>query len=74
MVFGIPYKLADVLGVSSDYLLEGETKEPVKVKFEDVALLKMFQKSEHLPENDKMVIKSLLDAFLFEHDVQNLAR
>jgi transcriptional regulator with XRE-family HTH domain len=50
------HKLADVLGISRDYLLGGENKEAVKAKFEDVALLKIFQKSEHLPENDKMIM------------------
>lgn len=57
-------RLADALDVSSDYLLEGSTEDAVKAKFEDRELLRQFQEIEHLPEEDKTVVKKLLDAFL----------
>ncbi len=67
-------RLADVLGVSSDYLLEGAETEAAKARFEDRELLRQFQAVEQLPEEDKEVIKKLLDAFLTKKQLQALAR
>lgn len=67
-------RLADALDVSSDYLLEGSTEEAAKAKFEDRELLRQFQEIEHLPEEDKMVVKKLIDAFLTKKQLQSLAR
>lgn len=67
-------RLADALGVSSDYLLEGASDEAAKARFEDRELLRQFQEVERLPEEDKLVIKKLLDAFLTKKQLQALAR
>ncbi|WP_231571656.1 MULTISPECIES: helix-turn-helix domain-containing protein [Xenorhabdus] len=67
-------RLADVLDVSSDYLLEGAETEAAKARFEDRELLRQFQAVEQLPEEDKEVIKKLLDAFLTKKQLQALAR
>ncbi|MGH8477567.1 MAG: helix-turn-helix domain-containing protein [Methylococcales bacterium] len=67
-------RLSDALDVSSDYLLEGSTEEAAKTKFEDQELLRQFQEVEHLPEEDKTVVKKLLDAFLTKKHLQTLAR
>lgn len=67
-------RLADALGVTSDYLLEGTTGEVAKARFEDRELLKQFQQVEQLPEEDKAVIKKLLDAFLVKKQLQAMAR
>lgn len=67
-------RLADALGVSSDYLLEGASDEAAKARFEDRELLWQFQEVERLPEEDKLVIKKLLDAFLTKKQLQALAR
>ncbi|MDZ7923282.1 MAG: helix-turn-helix transcriptional regulator [Marinagarivorans sp.] len=67
-------RLSDALGVSIDYLLEGTTNEAAKAKFEDRELLQQFQEVERLPEEDKHVIKKLLDAFLTKKHLQALAR
>ncbi|MDC9591778.1 helix-turn-helix transcriptional regulator [Xenorhabdus sp. XENO-10] len=67
-------RLADVLGVSGDYLLEGAETEAAKARFEDRELLRQFQAVEQLPEEDKEVIKKLLDAFLIKKQLQVLAR
>jgi len=37
-------------------------------------LLRQFQEVEHLPEEDKTVVKKLLDAFLTKKHLQSLAR
>ncbi len=66
-------RLADALGVTSDSLLEGATAA-AKAKFEDRELLKQLQEVERLPEEDKNVVKKLLDAFLTKKHLQALAR
>jgi hypothetical protein len=55
-------------------MLEGSTNEAAKARFEDRELLQQFQEVERLPEEDKMVIKKLLDAFLTKKQLQALAR
>lgn len=67
-------RLAEALGVTSDYLLEGATEDAAKAKFEDRELLRQFQEVERLPDEDKTVIKKLLDAFLTKKQLQALAR
>jgi transcriptional regulator with XRE-family HTH domain len=62
-------RLADALGVTSDYLLEGATQDAAKAKFEDRELLRQFQEVERLP-----LVKKLLDAFLTKKQLQALAR
>jgi transcriptional regulator with XRE-family HTH domain len=67
-------RLSDALGVSSDYLLDGATDEAAKARFEDRELLRQFQEVEHLPDEDKNVVKKLLDAFLVKKQLQAMAR
>ncbi len=67
-------RLADALGVSGDYLLEGATEEAAKARFEDRELLKQFQEVERLPAEDKYIVKALLDAFLTKKQLQTLVR
>ena len=67
-------RLADALGVTSDYLLDGAADEAAKARFEDRELLKQFQEVEQLPDEDKNVVKKLLDAFLTKKHLQALAR
>ena len=66
--------MADALGVTSDYLLDGAADEAAKARFEDRELLKQFQEVEQLPDEDKNVVKKLLDAFLTKKQLQALAR
>jgi transcriptional regulator with XRE-family HTH domain len=67
-------RLADALGVTSDYLLDGATDAVAKARFADRELLKQFQEVERLPDEDKNVVKKLLDAFLTKKHLQELAR
>ncbi|MBK7898259.1 MAG: helix-turn-helix transcriptional regulator [Betaproteobacteria bacterium] len=67
-------RLADALGVTSDYLLDGAADEAAKARFEDRKLLKQFQEVEQPPDDDKNVVKKLLDAFLTKKHLQALAR
>ncbi len=67
-------RVADALGVTSDYLLDGAASEAARARFEDRELLKQFQEVEQLPDEDKNVVKKLLDAFLTKKQLQALAR
>jgi transcriptional regulator with XRE-family HTH domain len=65
-------RLADVLGVTSDYLLEGAPDAAAKARMQDHELLQQFQAVEQLPDDDKHVVKRLLDAFLTKKQLQVL--
>jgi transcriptional regulator with XRE-family HTH domain len=66
-------RLADALDVSSDYLIEGHREEAARARFEDRELLRQFQEVERLEDEDKVVVKKLLDAFLTKKRIQELA-
>jgi len=66
--------LAESLGVTTDYLFEGKMDEVAKARLEDRDLLQMFKEVEKLPEDDKTVIKKLIDAFLTKKKVQSLVK
>jgi transcriptional regulator with XRE-family HTH domain len=66
-------RLADALGVSGDYLIEGTRDEAAKASFEDRGLLRQFQEVERFPDSDKALVKSFLDAFLFKREVEGLS-
>lgn len=66
-------RLADALGVSTDYLLHGNTVEAAKANFNDRELLLMFQEIETLPDEDKEFIKRVVDALLTKKKIQKLA-
>jgi hypothetical protein len=48
-------------------------EEAAKARFEDRKLLRQFQEVESLPDDDKLVVKKLLDAFLTKKQIQRLA-
>jgi transcriptional regulator with XRE-family HTH domain len=65
-------RLADALGVTTDYLIDGTTEQAAKASFADRELLRQFQEVEKLSEEDKLVIKKLLDAFLVKKQLEVL--
>lgn len=65
-------RLAEALGVSSDYLLEGSTDQAAKATFDDRDLLRQFQELQTLDDEDKRIIKTLIDAFLARKKIQQL--
>ncbi len=60
--------------MTSDYLLEGAADDAARAKFADRELLKQLQEVERLPDEDKHVVKTLLDAFLTKKQLQTLIR
>jgi transcriptional regulator with XRE-family HTH domain len=67
-------KLAEFLGVTVDYLIEGKISEVAESNLGDKDLLKMFKEIETFEEKDKIVIKQLIDAFIAKKRIQELAR
>ena len=66
--------LAEVLGVTTDYLMGENTKEAAKAKIEDKDLLEMVKEIEKLPEDEKIVVKKFLDAFLSKKKIHELTK
>ncbi len=66
-------KIANALGVSSDYLMNGSTEDIANNTLNDKELLNQFKQIEQMPEKDKSVIKIFLDAFITKKHIQKLA-
>ena len=65
--------IADALGVSPDFLLYGSADEKAKTKLSDPELINQFQAIEQMDEEDRTVVKKLIDAFITKKKVQKLA-
>jgi transcriptional regulator with XRE-family HTH domain len=66
-------KLSEALEVSGDYLIHGEVEDGARARFEDRELLRQFQTIQSFDEEDKRVVKKLLEAFIFQKQVQGLS-
>jgi len=67
-------RLADALDTTSDYLLQGDSGEAAAARVTDRELLRQFQAVEHLPDADKLVVKTLLDAFIAKRQIESILR
>ena len=67
-------KIANVLGVSSDYLLNGTTDDLAESTLADKELLNQFKAIEQFSDEDKNVVKVFLDAFITKRRIQKLAQ
>ena len=63
-------KIAEALGVSMDYLLEGNVQNAAVANIEDKELLKIFERLEKLPKEQKDHIKDVLDGYLMKKELQ----
>ncbi|MEO1099735.1 MAG: hypothetical protein AAFX57_18570 [Bacteroidota bacterium] len=68
------FTFADVLGVSPDFLLYGSTDEKAKARLSDPELINQFKAIEAMEEDDRNVVKKLIDAFITKKQVQKLAQ
>lgn len=64
-------RLAQALDVTAGYLL-GDDADPMKLG--DFELSRRFKELQKLPNQDKEVITTLIDAFLFKRQVQGMAK
>ena len=72
-------KIAEVFGVTVDYLLSGNKLEnddkPLQIAdIKDRELLECFLEADELEEADREVVKKLVQAFVIKKNVKNLAK
>jgi transcriptional regulator with XRE-family HTH domain len=67
-------RLADVLGVTSDYLISGSTEDAAKADFEDRELLFMFKEVEQMDQSRKNMVKEFLSAMINQEKIREMAR
>ena len=65
-------KLSNSLGVSSDYLTNGTSDDLAENSLTDKELLNQFKAIEKMPEKDKDVVKTLIDAFITKGKLKQL--
>lgn len=66
-------KLAAVLEISADFLMNGDQSEALSAQFTDKDLLKQFKAVQLLSPEDKNVVKTLIDALITKRQLQTLA-
>lgn len=57
-------KLADVLEVSTDFLMNGSVDEKANATLKNVELLKQFKQVEELPSDEQNVVLRFLGAYI----------
>jgi len=63
-------KIAEVLEVSIDELVFGDKDQKIEQTIKDRELINLFQKVELLNDKQKETVKELLNAFIFQKDIQ----
>lgn len=64
-------RLADALGTTTDFLMDGAAQDNARSRLTDKALLQRFQDIEKLPDTQKAVVMELMDAFLALHQLKS---
>ena len=68
-------KLANVLGASTDYLMNGTTSDLAAESIQDKTLINQFNRIAELSAENKKIVSALIDAFLFQQEMrQKLAQ
>jgi len=57
-------KLADVLNVPIDFLINGNTDEKAKVSLKNTEILQRFKEVETLPEHEQSVLLEVIAAYI----------
>jgi len=63
-------RIAKVLDVTTDFLMNGTMQDKSAEAISDEELLSQFRKIEKLPAEKKKLVKEFLDAFIFKADLQ----
>lgn len=66
-------KLARILDVSSDYLINGETRNGARADIEDMELLQLFKTATQLSDQDKQIIKRILTSLANQAKLEQMA-
>ncbi len=62
--------MANVLNTSVDFLMNGTVDENAAVSISDKELLQQFKRATLLSETDRQIVKKLIDAFLFQKEIE----
>lgn len=65
-------KIAETLEVSVDFLLNGSKEEQAKNRLSDIELINQFKAVEQMGDEDKYIIKQLIDAFIKKRQIQRI--
>ncbi len=65
--------MVEVLETSADYLLQG-VQPHVPQRLADPELFLVFQDVEQLPQEDQAVVKTVINALLFQRRIQQVSR
>jgi len=63
-------KIANSLGVTTEFLLNGTKDNLADNTLADKDLLNQFKKLEGFPNDKKMIVKELIEAFILKTDLQ----
>jgi len=66
-------KLANALGVSAEYLLSGSKENLAENTLSDKDLLSQFKAVEQMPDDEKSVVKKVIDALITKSKLKQLA-
>lgn len=64
-------RIADVFGVSIDYLVNGSSQQKAASVLNDDELLKQFKEVQQMNEEDRSIIKKLISAFVLKQDLKD---
>ncbi len=67
-------KMADVLGTTTDFLMNGDSNQNTAALLKDRELIYLFKAVEALSKEDKHLVKTFLDAFVTKRQIQKLAK
>ena len=63
-------RLAEVFGVSIDFIVNGNTNEKAQQTLKDAEVIKEFQKIEALPEEEKKTIIKVISALVRDYQTK----
>jgi transcriptional regulator with XRE-family HTH domain len=63
-------QMANVLDVTTDFLMNGTTQDLANEKIMDKTLINQFNRISELSEENKTVVSKLIDAFLFQQEMR----
>jgi transcriptional regulator with XRE-family HTH domain len=63
-------RLADLFGVSIDYIVNGNTNDKAQQSLKDAEIIKEFQKVEALPEEEKNTIVRVVSALVRDYQTK----
>jgi transcriptional regulator with XRE-family HTH domain len=64
-------KLANELGVTTDYLMNGTKADMAEEKMKDKKLMNLFNRVSELNKEEQKIVTALIDAFLFQKEMKN---